>query len=203
LRTFCTARLVSDASSSTMYCTLLPAISFGSSAIVFFSGIPSDAAGPVADSVTPIFTCADAVAAAHARPAASKASIHRFIFIFVVSKRCSKNPRAARATPGLKQVNNLTISHCGAYTRFPAKNRVHREPGNIARIGLKTTHDARYRARAQCRQDEAARNMGKGSVRMQRRTNCPEQENDGSRSCGTAPRESATRCRAGPREFGA
>jgi hypothetical protein len=37
-----------------------PATSLGSSAIVFFSGIPSDAAGPVADTVTPLFTSAKA-----------------------------------------------------------------------------------------------------------------------------------------------
>jgi hypothetical protein len=43
-----------------MYSIFWPAISFGSNAIVFFSGIPNDAAGPVADKVTPILTSAKA-----------------------------------------------------------------------------------------------------------------------------------------------
>jgi hypothetical protein len=37
-----------------------PAIVLGISAIVFFSGIPSDAAGPVADTVTPTLMSARA-----------------------------------------------------------------------------------------------------------------------------------------------
>src|SRR5438132_12003494 len=53
LRVFFTAVVVSDASSRTIYSTVLPAIVFGISAKVFFSGMPSDAAGPVADTVTP------------------------------------------------------------------------------------------------------------------------------------------------------
>jgi len=63
LRVFLTAVVVSDASSSTMYSIFLPAISLGSSATVFFSGIPSEAAGPVADTVMPTFTWANAVPA--------------------------------------------------------------------------------------------------------------------------------------------
>ncbi len=54
LRVLVTARVVSDASSSTIQLTFSPPIVAGSSSIVFFSGMPSDAAGPVADSVTPI-----------------------------------------------------------------------------------------------------------------------------------------------------
>jgi hypothetical protein len=84
----------------------------------------------VADSVTPILTWADAVAAAHTRPAASRASIHRFIFIYVVSKRCSKNPRVALAALVLKQFNNLTIPLCRAYARFPARHRRAQQNGH-------------------------------------------------------------------------
>ncbi len=51
LRAFLTAVVVSDASSSTMYCTFLPPIVCGISAKVLRSGMPSDAAGPVADNV--------------------------------------------------------------------------------------------------------------------------------------------------------
>src|SRR5438128_1922334 len=54
----CTALVVSVASSSTMYSTLLPPIDLGHMAMVFLAGMPSDAAGPVADTMTPIFTCA-------------------------------------------------------------------------------------------------------------------------------------------------
>jgi hypothetical protein len=70
LRVFCTAVVVSDASSSTMYSTVLPPTSFAHMPTVLRSGMPSDAAGPVAETVTPIRTCANAVAAnAHATKA--------------------------------------------------------------------------------------------------------------------------------------
>ena len=65
---FCTAVVVSVASSSTKYSSVLPPAFFGHSGIVFFSGMPSDAAGPVAETVTPIFTCAVAVAANATQP---------------------------------------------------------------------------------------------------------------------------------------
>src|SRR5258705_11353149 len=55
-----TALVVSDASSSTIQLIFSPAIVVGSSSIVFFSGMPSDAAGPVAESVTPTLTSAAA-----------------------------------------------------------------------------------------------------------------------------------------------
>ena len=58
LRMFRTAVVESDASSRTRYSTCLPPISFGISATVFFSGMPSAAPGPVTDSTTPTLTCA-------------------------------------------------------------------------------------------------------------------------------------------------
>ena len=64
LRVFCTALVVSVASSSTMYSIVLPPADFGHIGMVLRSGMPSDAAGPVADTVTPTFTCALASAAA-------------------------------------------------------------------------------------------------------------------------------------------
>src|SRR2546429_4456335 len=60
---FCTASVLSLASSRTMYSTLFPAMVLGHIATVFFSGMPSDAAGPVADTVTPILICDCAVPA--------------------------------------------------------------------------------------------------------------------------------------------
>ena len=60
LRVLVTAFVVSEASSSTIQFTFSPAIVFGSISNVFFSGMPSDAAGPVAERVTPTFTSASA-----------------------------------------------------------------------------------------------------------------------------------------------
>ncbi|MNN58639.1 hypothetical protein D3C81_1736960 [compost metagenome] len=68
---FLTAVVVSVASSSTKYSIFLPAISLGSSVNVFFSGMPSEAAGPVADTVTPTLTWA--LAAPANRLAAARA----------------------------------------------------------------------------------------------------------------------------------
>ena len=48
-----TALVVSEPSSRTIQLTFWPPIVVGRSSNVFFSGMPSDAAGPVADSVTP------------------------------------------------------------------------------------------------------------------------------------------------------
>src|SRR5450631_2352397 len=63
LRVFLTASVVSDLSSRTMKFTFWPAM-VGEPSIskVFFSGIPSDAAGPVADRVTPTLISAAAMA---------------------------------------------------------------------------------------------------------------------------------------------
>jgi hypothetical protein len=58
-----------------MYSIFCPAISFGSNAIVFFSGIPSDAAGPVADTVTPIFMSAKACVLTTADMLATSAAV--------------------------------------------------------------------------------------------------------------------------------
>src|SRR6516164_4539236 len=55
----------------------------GSSAIVFFSGMPSDAAGPVADSVTPTLMSASAPPAASANAAATRARNGKRFFMFI------------------------------------------------------------------------------------------------------------------------
>src|SRR5574342_647187 len=60
LRAFFTALVLSVASSSTSQLTLTPAMVVGRSATVLRVGIPSDAAGPVADTVTPTLICAAA-----------------------------------------------------------------------------------------------------------------------------------------------
>src|SRR5437764_11794210 len=63
LRALVTAFVVSDPSSSTIQLIFCPATVVGNNSIVFFSGIPSEAAGPVAESVTPIVISASAVPA--------------------------------------------------------------------------------------------------------------------------------------------
>ncbi len=57
----------------------------GISAIVFFSGMPSEAAGPVADSVTPTLTSATAdCAAKSAAVVAASLNIESFDLIFIM-----------------------------------------------------------------------------------------------------------------------
>ena len=57
-----------------MYSTLTPPIVFGISATAFFSGMPSDAAGPLVAIVTPTFICAAATphSAASAAPSSGR-----------------------------------------------------------------------------------------------------------------------------------
>src|ERR1035437_4049130 len=81
LRAFFTAVVVSEASSRTIYSTLLPAISLGNSAIVFFSGMPSDAAGPVADTVTPTLICAEATVEKASASSDGRMACSNLIFI--------------------------------------------------------------------------------------------------------------------------
>ena len=64
LRAFFTAVLGSVASSSTMYLTFSPPMVCGNRANVCFSGMPSDAAGPVAETLTPMVMSAQAEPAA-------------------------------------------------------------------------------------------------------------------------------------------
>jgi hypothetical protein len=97
LRVFWTAVVVSDASSSTMYSIDLPPAVFGHIGIVLRSGMPSDAAGPVADTVTPIRTCAAAVAVAStSAPKSAQRTNERPIVILLVmfARPDSRPPRA-------------------------------------------------------------------------------------------------------------
>ena len=74
LRVLVTALVVSEPSSRTIQLTFWPPIVVGSSSKVFFSGMPSDAAGPVADSVTPTLMSACAGAASPATGAPMRRS---------------------------------------------------------------------------------------------------------------------------------
>ena len=72
-----TALVVSEASSRTIQLIFCPPIVVGSSSMVFFSGMPSEAAGPVADSVTPTLMSAQAPARdASAASAGSSCGLH-------------------------------------------------------------------------------------------------------------------------------
>ncbi|MNT10610.1 hypothetical protein D3C72_1454480 [compost metagenome] len=91
LREFLTAWVVSVASSRTIHSIFWPATSLGSSATVLRSGIPSEAAGPVLDTVTPTLTCALArsgTAKAKAAAAADKPKCLRIFLSPVVALMC-------------------------------------------------------------------------------------------------------------------
>ena len=88
---FVTAFVVSEASSRMIQLTFWPPIVAGRSSNVFFSGMPSDAAGPVADSVTPTLmsACDGPAAPAMASAATSAGSSLR---------TCMKSPPEAWVT---------------------------------------------------------------------------------------------------------
>ncbi|KAG1424938.1 hypothetical protein G6F57_023418 [Rhizopus arrhizus] len=91
LREFLTACVVSVASSRTIHSIFWPATSLGSNATVLRSGIPSDAAGPVLDTVTPTLTCALARSGsvrAKAAAAADKPKCLRIFLSPVVALMC-------------------------------------------------------------------------------------------------------------------
>src|SRR5947207_3835090 len=81
LRVLVTALVVSEPSSSTIQFTFWPAIAVGSSSKVLRSGMPSEAAAPVADSVTPTLMSARAVSV---RPSASTASANKSLVRVIV-----------------------------------------------------------------------------------------------------------------------
>src|SRR6185312_8510908 len=86
LRVLVTAFVVSDASSRITQLIFWPSIDCGSSSNVLRSGMPSDAAGPVADSVTPIVMSARAALAAAAIATASATFNPRFICFPLVAR---------------------------------------------------------------------------------------------------------------------
>jgi hypothetical protein len=107
LRVFLTASVVSDLSSRTekwIFCP--PIVGVPSISIVFFSGMPSDAAGPVADSVTP--TLISAQATPQAAIAASPRARPDFFIVFL---RCGRAALAA-ATRWYWEVCPGAGGHC-------------------------------------------------------------------------------------------
>ena len=70
--TFCTARVVSPPSSSCTYSIVVEPMRRGSRSPVFFCGMPIADVGPVAETIRPILTWANAGSAAHAASAARR-----------------------------------------------------------------------------------------------------------------------------------
>src|SRR5712692_7647828 len=81
LRVLVTALVVSEPSSSTIQLTFWPAIAVGSSSKVLRSGMPSEAAAPVADRVTPTLMSPRAVSV---RPSANAASANKSLLRVIV-----------------------------------------------------------------------------------------------------------------------
>ena len=79
LRVLVTALVVSEPSSRITQLIFCPPIDRGRSSKVLLSGMPSEAAGPVADSVTPIVMSACATAATIAAATATASWMQRFI----------------------------------------------------------------------------------------------------------------------------
>jgi len=79
-----TAFVVSDASSSSTHLTFSPPMVAGSSSSVFFCGMPSDAAGPVADTVMPTVMSACAGSASANAIAAPSAVVVRESFMQIL-----------------------------------------------------------------------------------------------------------------------
>ena len=99
-----TAALESLASSRTMYSIDWPATVLGRSAIVFFSGMPSEPAGPVVDRVTPILTWAGAASGRTAKRArastrvAERSEVHEVVSGVVVVEVGAGRATAIRRT---------------------------------------------------------------------------------------------------------
>ena len=69
-----------DWSSTTVYSISMLPIFFGSSAALFFCGMPTAAVGPVAEAITPTFICAWAASVdRHSANASIRAGFARFI----------------------------------------------------------------------------------------------------------------------------
>ena len=89
-----TALVVSEPSSRTIQLTFWPPIVAGSSSNVFFSGMPSEAAGPVADSVTPTLISAMRRKGATPQAATASAAIR---FVSMVNGRAFAIPPGTSA----------------------------------------------------------------------------------------------------------
>ncbi len=81
---FCTACVVSPPSSSWMYWIVVSPILRGRSSPVFFCGMPIAVVGPVAETISPILTCANALVA----PSSASAAHANHLFIMLIP--CSR-----------------------------------------------------------------------------------------------------------------
>ena len=162
-----TAALESLASSRTMYSIDLPPAVFGSSAIVFFSGMPSELAGPVVDRVTPILICASA---AHGSAATRTQAIGR----------AARRIRFMARSPG----GSLSLSAAAGRRRRAGARGRESAPAVPARRGPRAGSPGSGRGTARSRRVPRA---APGPCR--RTDGCPSRRRDG----GSA----SARCRGG------
>ncbi|CFW37106.1 Uncharacterised protein [Bordetella pertussis] len=99
LREFFTACVVSVASSSTIHSILVPSTSLGSRATVLRSGMPSEAAGPVAAIVTPTLTWALAISGRLRATAAATADKPKCLRMFCLLCEPAGAPGMERGKP--------------------------------------------------------------------------------------------------------
>ena len=127
LRAFVTAFVVSDASSSRIHLTFSPPIDAGSSSIVFFCGMPSEAAGPVADTVMPTVTSASAgTASANAIAAPSAVTdfgwfMHFLLEIVGAEGRFPAAAASWSAAVGATRVRFCQSRPCGSIEPCPGR----------------------------------------------------------------------------------
>ena len=108
LRVLVTALVVSEPSSRTIQLTFCPPMLVGSSSNVFFSGMPSDAAGPVADNVTPTLMSPRAGAVTRTSAAASAGKKLRTC---IESSRASAEKRETR---GRRMISRPSVAASAA-----------------------------------------------------------------------------------------
>jgi hypothetical protein len=99
LRAFFTPAVGSVASSSTIHFTFSPAMVLGSRATVFFSGMPREAAGPVAETLTPTVMSARAAPAVHSADSKSASLRICICLLLVIGMDCGRGVRRNVKSP--------------------------------------------------------------------------------------------------------
>src|SRR5439155_11709705 len=122
---FCTARVVSPPSSSWIYSTDASPTCAGSNAPVFFWGMPIAEVGPVAETISPILTCAEA----EARP---KASVRA-----TISARTSIRGSPERSAREGSNAKPNAPSEQGRTRSYPLRGRVTGSPCPLKIVAAK------------------------------------------------------------------
>src|SRR6266568_1120553 len=122
---FCTARVVSPPSSSWIYSTDASPTRAGSNAPVFFWGMPIAEVGPVAETINPILTCAEA----EARPKASARA--------TISARTSIRGSPDRSAREGSNAKPNAPSEQGRMRSYPLRGRVTGSPCPLKIVAAK------------------------------------------------------------------